>query len=380
MKRLWILLGLCVAFCGCDDEDNTQKYEDFYIFGDLSEADRTQLPVSAVKSIDAAGLYPSDMAMDGDDVLIVDSGNNAINRLNLEDLSLEKAYIDLGQNASPYAVWVDSENLYVALQGTTKTVQSYSRANPDEMTTLEADWIAPTAVISNQDAIFVADSEYDYTAPTDSKSGKIYRFDKSGDVTATMTTTAQNPGFLDLIEVNGENYLIAVDAGIITFGETTVPPKTSCVDFWKLSTLSQEMTAPVATYCLENASLGRTAVVDQTLYIGDALRPVVHTLSLDSLKTDRREMGEIAILEGETLGLTTPLNVADTLVVFNYNDSTMTWFGGDETLRIRLTPSSEVYKGPIDALYDAVRRQIVILNSGSGSLDILSTQTQKTKN
>lgn len=76
-------------------------------------------------------------------------------------------------------------------------------------------------------------------------------------------------------------------------------------------------------------------------------------------------------LHEDNLGLTTPVAVGSSLIVTDFNHDTVSWVRDGEILNLKLSPAEDAPKGPIDAVYDAARQQILVLNSTSGSIDVM---------
>ena len=72
--------------------------------------------------------------------------------------------------------------------------------------------------------------------------------------------------------------------------------------------------------------------------------------------------------------MTIPLAAKDDLAVFNFNADTIEWVRGDKRLSLKLSQSEASKKGPLSAVFDAEHQQILVLNSASGSVDILKVQ------
>ncbi len=336
------------------------------LFGKLTEEQKNALPLLPLKTLNNMGLYPSDMALFGDYAYVVDSGNNTIHRIKLDDLSVEKNYVDLGLDASPYAAFADKDALYVAAQGK-QAVYKYPHENPADFSIVASGLIAPTAVYTQNGSIYIADSEYDYATPSKT-GGKVHVISDTQDA-FYLTSTAQNPGFLDHCPMF--NWIFSVNSGVITFGQTMIPPEKSCVDVWEIATLSSDRkNAPLRTYCLENTSLGRTIKSNVVLYIGDALKPAIHSLDIKSINADAAEFKTIKLSDDE-IGMTTPVDLDNHLAVLEFNHDTLTWFENEKQTTYRLSSTKAASKGPIDAVYDSPRKQLLILNSTSGSVDVL---------
>lgn len=373
MKKLGFALGICmilvVSGCAENDENNNtvQELNGTYLFGNIPDEVKAKLPMEAVKSIPDIGLYPSDIEIYGDYAYVVDSGNNAIHRIHLESLNVDKAYIDLGQNAGPFAVHVNDKAVYVSCQGSVSAVYRFDlNDNLSQTTVLEqTTLIAPTDIVTYGDDKFVVlDSEYDYANMT--AAGSVYGLDNTGNV-YSLKTVAQDPVFADILNINGQELVAWVTAGVVTWGTETIPPEKSCLEFFDPADSSHTL----QSVCMKNLSLGRMAVTDTSVCVGNALLSQIHCIAKGSLKTASQFEETIAIHEND-LGLTTPVSVGDNrLAVTDFNHDTISWIEEGNVLHLRLSPSEDAPKGPIDAVYDAERQQILVLHSTAGSVDVL---------
>lgn len=367
-----VLLAAC-GFSACSDDnsssDNDSTQEPVWIFDDFSDAQKDSLPVIPVKSINDMGQWASDIHLFGDYAYVVDSGNNAIHRIHLADLSVDKNYVDLGQNASPYAAYADEKSLYVAVQGK-QSVIAYPHDNLASPQVIKDNLVAPTAIYSHNDMLLIADSEYDYNDATKT-GGKIYvQSDKTGLI--QLISSSQNPGFLDYCPTN--EWIFSINSGVISFYPETTPPEKSCLDVWDAKNLSAETeNKPIYSFCVDHASLGRTTKHQNTLYVGDALKPIVHVMVVEDMKKTGTAFTELVLSE-ESSGLTVPVDMGSMLGIIEYNHDMLYLTDGTEIKSYRLSKSDVSAKGPIDAVYDSARKQLLILNSNAGSVDVLKLQ------
>lgn len=369
MTRCLLPFMLCLSLpawtaCGGDDPDTPMT--NINLFGDLDAETQAALPLKAVTSLTDIGLWPSDLAIYGDYAYVVDSGNNAITRIHLTDFKVEKNYIDLGADASPYAVYADAEDIYVALQGK-GTVARISSANPTDIATAASDLRAPTAILTAGDALCIADSEYDYASPQNTK-GSIHVITSQG--AFTVPSSSPNPAFIDTISLNGTTYLLSINAGVIDFA-TQTPPAKSCIDIWQIPQ-NLASAQPANSVCVSNANLGRVTTLDQMLYVGDGMTPTLYKLPLGSLLTKDAQFTYMPILNAPK-GTTTPIAIGDHLAVIDFTSDSISWAAESAPQTYYLTtPAENPVKGPIDIVYDAARKQILILNSLSETIDVLA--------
>lgn len=376
LNKLSRILSIALAlsmFSACQSEEqednNGTPSAPINLYGELDPDLKAALPLNAVTSLNDIGLWPSDLAIFGDYAYVVDSGNNAITRIGLNDLKVEKNYVDFGENASPYAIYANSEAIYVALQGN-GTIARVAHDNPSEITTIANGLIAPTAVCANQGDTYIADSEYDYANPQNTK-GSIHLKTTQGE--ATLPSTSPNPAFIETISLNGKPYLLSINAGVIDFITQTPPPK-SCIDLWPLSDIST-LAQPENSVCATNASLGRITVLNDTLYTGDAMTPTLYAVPTSKLLEPDATFDTQMLLDTPK-GTLTPIAIDNkALAVIDFTSDTITWLKDNRPLRFYLTaPAENPVKGPIDIVYDSPRNQILILNSLSETIDVLKVK------
>lgn len=364
--RICCILALSLPlFTACEDADEAFSYTN--LFGKVTPEEQEMSPFTAVKSLEDVGLWPSDLDLYGDYAYVVDSGNNAITRISLSALTVEKNYADLGKDASPYAIHASNNALYVALQAN-GTIAQIPYSDPKAVTTVTEGLIAPTAVITHGENIIIADSEYDYATPQNTK-GSIHFKTPQGET--VLPSSSPNPAFLDIVTIEGKDYLLSINAGVIDFVNNT-PPEKSCIDVWPLEDVSS-LTKPVSYICIPAASLGRTAVIGDNLYAGDAMAPIYYIIPLSKLLSSPPKYSYSTADPELTKATITPVNVEDTLTMINFSQDTISWGDSYYFMTYSISGATEnPVKGPIDIVYDAPRKHILILNSLSETVDVLS--------
>ena len=373
----WLFVASALLISACSDDGESTHIQDvgdvdIHIFGPMTEELKAEMPLLPVKTIDELGSWPSDITISSDYAFVV-AGNNVIHRIHLDTLEVERNYIDLGQNAAPYSAEADEEALYVALQGN-GTVVKYPHSNPKDSTVVLKDLVAPTAIYLRDGNIFVTDSEYDYSDPSKT-GGKLYAILKDKG-TVVLDTTVQNPGFLEYCPMF--NLIMSVNSGIVTFNQETkvsTAPEKSCVDIWKIDNLSTDGEHnPDWTFCRENTTLGRTYKSSGILYVGDGLKSSIHAVNILDIP-ENKAVFETIKLSDEAVGLTTPVDLGNQLAVLDFNNDRLYWFEGKKVkTSYRLSESKAAGRGPIDAVFDTERKQLLILNSNAGSVDVLKRQ------
>ena len=355
-------------------EERWSDINNTYLFGSLSDDVKAVLPVVPGTSIDNIGmLYANDIVMNSTHAFIVDSGNNTIHRVSLDSLEVEKNYIDLGQDIGPYTAYVDDKELYIVCNLTSQVVK-VDLSTKQQTVVLNADHlVSGTAVTKVGNTVIVADSEYNFEDSAKTE-GKLVVIKEDGSIIEHKTATP-NPTFIQSVKLDGKDFIVSSNSGVIQYDENWQPkaPEQSCVQLWALDDLVKNEDPAVKTHCEQNSSVGRLFVSDSHLYVGDGVTPKVYMTGITQL-ADFDTWTNMTFGDAGSLGMTIPVTVEDDLAVFNFNQDSMTWVRGEHRLTLKLSPSEASKKGPISVVYDASHRRIYVLNSSSGSLDLLNVK------
>lgn len=380
MVGLSIGLGLCgVALLGCDDSGEVQgDIEGAYLFGNLSDDVWASLPIVGVKEIGGLGSYPSDLSIAGEHAYIVDYSNNAIHRVDLERYVVDKNFIDLGQNAGPYSVYANGDNIWVTTQKIKQVLRFDREGKQKSLVLSEEHIVAPTDVVFYDGYTIVADSEYDYT-DSSKTGGSILSISSDGGL-VERKTSAQNPVFVRVVEYGDDAYIVVVDAGVISYGadfSVEKLPERSCLDVWKLSDFvkKDEEYSPKSV-CVENASLGGMAWSKEMFYVGDAMQPQYHAIAMSELfdmASKDQNLKTIALSGGDYTTLIKPIVVEEALFLFDSAKNAVRWKKGNASHVFALAPEGDV-KMPIDAEYNSTNKKMVVLNSASASVDVFDVK------
>ena len=383
-RKLFLLFTLASALIlGCSDDDKSTtkttqndpnewaQYDNTYLFGSISEDAKAVLPVIPGKTLDNLGLmYPNDIVMNQTHAFIVDSGNNTIHRIALDTLDVEKNFVDLGQNVGPASAYADQDNLYIVCNMTSQVVKVDLKTQAKSVILSADKLISGYNVLKVDNAVIVSDSEYDLSNPSNTK-GSLIVIKDDGSINSFDTETP-NPTSIANIKVGEKQYIVSSNSGIVQYGsngEMTAPDK-SCIQLWALEELMGGDTPFVKTHCETNSSVGKISVSDTHLYVGDGVTPKVYSTDITKLP-DFDIWTSAAFGNAKDLGMTIPLVVGSDLAVFNFNADTLTWVRGDKRINLKLSQTEASKKGPISAIYDANHKQILVLNSLSGSIDVL---------
>ena len=380
LRALLAMLAMAVSACS-DDEGASPNASDLRdldgtcLFDDFGDSE-VQPPLSPLITVEDVGLYASDFTWHADSAYVVDYSRNAVHRIDLNRHALSKNYIDLGQDAGPYSVYADDEAVYVTCQGIVQVVK-VTHAGGQKTTVLDGSRVkAPVDVVTHEGTTFVADSEYDY-ADASRTGGMIYAVTAEGDV-ISHKTTSPNPAFLHIVGGGSESFLVSVNAGVVSFSATSdpTPPDKSCIDVWNIRDFIEQAEVSPRTFCVTGASLGRPALVGEELVLGDALQPSLYAISLDDLKSASSSdavLRKIPVAASRNTVMT-PVSVQGNLAAVDYNGQAFVWFEDGTPISFLLTKSEAAPMGPIDVLYDDVRKQVLILKSAAGSVSIFEVR------
>jgi len=316
-----------------------------------------------IKTIDTGGYYQNQIVMHGDSAYIVDSGNNVVHKIDLHSLSLTKAFIDLGQNANPYALTVSEGRFYIVNSILTNVV-SASLESPSSLEIVldSGDLISPAFVTATKGSVIVVDSEFDYLNADNTKGTLIVIADG---VKQTVKTVNPNPQFAYVIE----DSLVVVCSGVTKFDVdyAVIPPEKSCLEVYNLVDLTQ---APVIS-CVENTSLSHLTFTSEAIFAGSGTSASIHRFSRESYAFEHT----IEIGEANEVGMTYPLAFDDSiLAVSNFNHDSLSVVSASSspsmigTLKLSLTDYNRL--GPIGLAFDRDRGNLFVVYSLAGIVDV----------
>ncbi len=382
---LFFMLATCV--CACDDG------------GSDSQSDDSTKPVfSLTQTIENVGAIPNQVVLHGDDAYIVSSGDNVIQKLALETLTLQKNYIDLGENANPYAMAVDEDDIYIACSMSNQIIKT-STADPTVLTTVmtQTDGIdGPTDILVSPDYIYVTNSEYDMT--TYEPGGSVVVKSKTENQIAMNETAYRNPtaiynfnlkNFQGIVTVFTGQYLFDANYNIIGVSKSAVGMGAS---FDHASDSASMFDAVL----LEDKDVGKMAPLSggRVFVVGTASSSTFHLIAYDARADASQRYSLLSLsLEGD-VAMIQPLAIDEERVVLaNFNDDSLYLLDvseenmrhcldGDEAAcdvaqtklratKFALSKSSVDKRGPISMAWDAKRKQLLVLNNLSETLDVI---------
>jgi len=237
------------------------------------------------------GAAPNAVVVDDEALLIVNSFDNTLQRVDLATGTSAPAFVNVGAEQGPFDVAVAGERIFISLNA------SNSIAIADRLTGELLDVVSPglerpqdMVVLEAQGLLVVANTAFDQNATARFGSLVLLDLEDPSQVIQRIETTQSNPQFL----VVHEDRLLVVNRGRSVFSGVVVPETALGVDIFTLATLRQA-TAPDLNLSLgEPVGLvglaGRPAVIDDILYLGSGTAPVLFKvdLSTDQVLADTR--------------------------------------------------------------------------------------------
>lgn len=376
-KKVMLLTGICLSLSACEDGDHAPS-------------------AGIVTTISEIGATANQVVVDGDYAYIVASGDNVIQRLKLSDRTLEKNYIDVGQNANPYAMTVAGDDIYIACSSN-HTIVKVSKKDPKQITTIltQADGInGPSDILFKQGTVYVTNTEYDME--TYVPEGSIFTMKIAGQEKYSYKTQYLNPTamydyhlkhYQGMITVFTGSYLFDADYNITGFDQSAVGMSANFGENLQYD-----------AYLLKNVDVGKVAPLlgGKHFVVGTAASAEIHLITIDDTAETVQDRFAVSAMKlpGE-LSSFHPVAVSEERVVLaNFNADVLyqldatdpdvaAWLGGDDSAhdaavqavvstKLALSSSAVDRRGPISMAWDASRNQLLVLNTLSETLDIVT--------
>lgn len=373
MKQFFLLLmATLLIFTGCDSDDDKKVDEQSAI---------TTLSV-------AAGTYPNDMLLDNGYLYLVNSGDNAVQRINLDDMSNETTFLKTPEYANPYYEIIDDGTLMVSnSMGNSVSIaelddvanaQTYTPAGDDAL-------VSPQGIAANSTDIFVASTGAYYDAVAKEMvfgDGFVTILDrKAGTVSKKVVTTQLNPQRTLLL--NGKLYVINSGSSVFKEG-TNVPSSDSGVDIMDISDPDAGMINLKIGFedgtlkgGVANSALSSDS---KKLYLfSNAFELYVVDLEQDKLV---RDMSNPIVLKETTAvenALLSGVIVGDILYMINFNDDNLyvydlTTEAIIKTVKIGEPATEGAIEGPQRIVYNSANKSLYVLFGLSSRLIKIDTE------
>lgn len=385
MKRLFAV-GLCL-FCinACDDSEN----------GGEQDENKT-LGFTKLKTFQDVGKTTNQVVLGQDLAYIVASGDNVINVVYLSEWTFASKYIDLGQDANPYAMALDGPSIFIA--NSINLIASSSIVAPkllEPILTDENGVNGPTDIYAFKDKIYVTNSEYNMT--TYVPEGSILVSNRTGGDVHVYKTALRNPtAFYDfhldqyegMVTVFTGEYLMDENYNITGFKDSGIGMTASFDDSLKYE-----------TYLLKDVDVGKMAPLmdGKHFVVGTANTPVIHIITVQDNAEEHFKVREMK-LPG-TQAMYHPVAISKTAVVLaNFNADTLyildasnqavsSWLSGDDSAyeaavqavvstEYKLSTSSVDRKGPISMAWSDTYKHLFVLNTLSETLDVFKVDAK----
>ncbi len=370
---------------------------------DMSDAELAPMHLWTVENV---GLYPNQVVLDGSNAYVVASGDNVVNRIDVDTLNIDQAWMDLGQNANPWGMVIHDDDVFV-INSMSNTAVKASKSEPKTMSTVldgAKGLNGPTDLLVLGDKIYISNSEYSATGI----GGSILETSASGEVTGDLLENVDllNPVALYHIDHN----FIAVCSGDLYYDPAKfsyTSTSKSGVAFWPTEGTSPSIVKGDPQILLAGEDVGKIAYIGGTktgesvaedgyYLVGTSFSSTIHVVSSDLKKVYDLDLdlGSAMLIPQAIGSLPTreqPNGSEDRMFVLaNFNEDALyivdlstvaaaNWMAGDDQgefkaqildTRINMKVSPDVNDGPISMAWDANSSYLYVLNSLSETLDI----------
>ena len=304
-------------------------------------------------SVEFSFMWPNALYHLGDDVYIVDSGNNEIDVYHPENGKYENGVIRLPVDSNPVRVTADADNVYIVAEKSGKIYQ-YHKAD-GVLKTVAENLNMPYSIEKLHDCFVVANSEYDYNNGT--AAGSVAKI--CDDNSNSVPTACKNPVS---IRSFGSGYLLSCSGVYQYDGNYNIMGTEGSA----LQLLDESFS--VTKSVLENEDTGTVDFSDKYIVEGSAFTGTIRLFDneLKVLDTYKVDSNEPVMMVPQYL-------YDDLFAVANFNkDQILIFRAKDDKLQllktIQIESTDVAKKGPIDMVY--VDDKLIVLNSIDNSLDI----------
>lgn len=365
-RLLWILAAL-LMLSGCDaDTENTSDTstdmgtDTVPTTCNVSLVDNPDFAGAFEASVYTAGTFANAIAIEGDSLLVVNSGDNTVQKINLTDGTSTPAFIDTGDGSNPYDLAVSGDRVYV----TNLFTGGITVAQLSDGTILSQDaipqLISPQDIIATDSHLFIANTEFIFgSAATEFGSLAIFTREDTPQLVSVIPTTQPNPQYLLL---DGTT-LYVVNSGRLSYDPDTfvaTPVGDGGVDVFDV-TNPDAVTAPTQNFVLPaNGSVGNPgvpALSGSHLYIGSGVAPVLFKLDLGAGTVVNGTDNPIPVFTTEAANsLTAPFTgPGNVLYVLDFNNDGLFLFDpscdAPISERINIGTNAELAEGPLTLLW-----------------------------
>lgn len=377
MRKLSFIILSLFLLNSCDDS-STDTNDPINNPGG-TEISKDGPSLSLVKEGIVVGLYPNRIVADSNYVYVVNSGDNTVGRLDLNNHVYDNNFIKFPQGTSPYSIAlkydseynedlddiIPKETLYISTSGRLDTSYIPDDAifevslDTKEVKEIKSGlFMASDIIVTDTGCLVYVESEYDYA--NSKAEGKLTRLCKNEET--SIPTSCKNP---TRVATNDPMFIVTC-SGIFTYDDSYSITGT-----------------PGAGACIYNRYLEETKCFNQD---GDTGSPAVYT---DKAVVGSTYSGTLTVIDGPLLNTYTPFDTPSMLVPYHlyddiyaiaaFNTSTLYLYdlvNNKLVSEYKMSGSELDKKGPLDLIYIEDRSQLVVLNSLSSTIDIFSVNKE----
>jgi hypothetical protein len=236
------------------------------------------------------GTYPNAIDALAGFLYVVNSGDNTVQRVNIDTAASEPSFVDLGENQNPYDFTIFGDRIYITnLIANSVAVADLSTGQVISNTAFP-ELISPQDIIATDNYLIIANTEFVFgSGATEFGSVIVLSRDDTPTFINRIPTTQPNPQF---VFVHGDS-AYAVNSGLIEYDDNFVssPVGDAGVDIIPLNALSNISSAP------QNISLGAAqgfvgnpgapAVIGDALFLGSGTAPILFQIDLTTQQVVR---------------------------------------------------------------------------------------------
>jgi len=359
--------------CNTDTHECQAKETKECAFGTLSENGDCIANKDAIKYLDiATGTYPNDMHLKDNALYIVNSGDNAIQKIELNDMSNINPYASLPENSNPYFMTFDDDG---SIFGTNLMTNTYSKITPEKLVETnspegEEALKGPEGIVVNSDYIFISNTNSSWDSETNKMvydDGFVTVINKvDGNFYKKLIVSQKNPQRLFV----KDDKLYVINSGTVEFDENykAFPKTDGGIDVFDLNNLDSEPKNAVIPFQdgkLSGFPSPYTLSEDgNTIYLASGTTAELYSYDMTNSEMLRNTDNPIIIDDNTQTAMLNLTSVNKYLFVVNFNNDML--YIVDTTndykviLKTDIGEDSETLEGPQGIVYDKDKDYIYI--------------------
>ena len=375
--KVCLSLFAIIVLQGCSPSEDDIHQDDLWDFDlvgcELNSKARNIDDISVKYDQVAVGVFSNALLHHDDALYVVASGDNLVQRIDLQEGLKVSTFVDLGPDQNPYDMATDGERFYIsALLSDSLFVVDKQGAL---LSQVQAQMTAPQDLLVVGDRVLVAATGFSSPMPPE-PFGEVLVM-STGDspqVINRLQPSASNPQFL----VATQDELIVISSGATSYDPTTqmvLPQSPGAVDFFWLDSLDSA-SAPSQSLSIKPqgryGNPGKPALIGDVLYLGSGTGPALYSLSLSQQSWLRGPQDPIILPNApEGNALVAPYALGDLLGVLDFNSDRLWLYDPscDQPLGepIELGRRDTFLEGPLDLVM--VDNQAYVLMTLASSIN-----------